>query len=167
MCLAAALSDKFCSLEESEMRFIHRALPVILFGLFVCGFNRTAWAEIGQIKNVTGQVSLWRNNVQQTAKAGDLLEQADVLTTGANSSVGVTFIDNSRLSAGPNSRIELKQFRFDPTTNNGEFLADMQRGTLAIVSGQIAKRSPDAMKVKTPTTILGVRGTTFAVKVEE
>jgi hypothetical protein len=43
----------------------------------------------------------------------------------------------------------------------------MQQGTLAIVSGQIAKRSPDAMKVKTPTTILGVRGTTFAVKIDE
>ena len=149
------------------MRFIPPGLPVILFGLLACGFDRAAWAEIGQIKNVSGQVSVWRNNVQQTAKAGDLLEQADVLTTGANSSAGVTFIDNSRLSLGPNSRIEIQQFRFDPTTNNGAFLADMQRGTLAIVSGQIAKRSPDAMKVKTPTTILGVRGTTFAVKVDE
>jgi len=78
------------------MRFIHRALPVILFGLLVCGFERAAWAEIGQIKNVAGQVSVWRNNVQQTAKVGDLLEQSDVLTTGANSSVGVTFIENSR-----------------------------------------------------------------------
>jgi hypothetical protein len=166
MCSAAALDDKFCRLEESQMRFLHRSLPVILLGLLVWG-HRAAAAEIGQIKNVSGQVSVWRNNVQHTAKPGDLLEQADVLTTGANSSVGVTFIDNSRLSAGPNTRIELKQFRFDPTTNNGEFLADMQRGTLAVVSGQIAKRSPEAMKVKTPTTILGVRGTTFAVKVDE
>ena len=149
------------------MRFIHPALPVILLGLLAGEFDRAAWAEIGQIKNVSGQVSVWRNNVQQTAKAGDLLEQADVLTTGANSSAGVTFIDNSRLSLGPDSRIEIQQFRFDPTTNDGAFLADMQRGTLAIVSGQIAKRSPDAMKVKTPTTILGVRGTTFAVKVDE
>ena len=149
------------------MKLIHRALPVILFGLLACGFAGGASAEIAQIKNVSGQVSVWRNNVQHSAKPGDLLEQADVLTTGANSSVGVTFIDNSRLSAGPNSRIELEQFRFDPTTNNGEFLVDIQRGTLAIVSGQIAKRSPEAMKVKTPTTILGVRGTTFAVKVAE
>ena len=149
------------------MRFIPPALPVILLGLLACGFDRAAWAEIGQIKNVSGQVSVWRNNVQQTAKAGDLLEQADVLTTGANSSVGVTFIDNSRLSAGPNSRIELKQFRFNPTTQEGESLTEVKRGTLAIVSGQIAKRSPDAMKVQTPTTILGVRGTTFAVKVDE
>jgi hypothetical protein len=149
------------------MRSIHRALAAIITVLFAFGFEPAAWAEIGQIKNVSGQVSVWRNNVQQSVNPGDLLEQADVLTTGANSSVGVTFIDGSRLSAGPNSRIELKQFRFDPTTNNGEFFADMQRGSLAIVSGQIAKQSPDAMKVKTPTTILGVRGTTFVVKIEE
>ncbi len=79
----------------------------------------------------------------------------------------VTLIDNSRLSAGPNTRVEFKQFRFNPTTQEGESLTQLHRGTLAIVSGQIAKRSPDAMKVQTPTTILGVRGTKFAVKVEE
>jgi hypothetical protein len=148
----------------TDWRYV--VIAVILAG-FAPLSERSAWAEIGQIKNVAGQVFLFRNNVQQPAKAGDLIEEADVVTTGPNSSVGITFIDNSRFSAGPNSRIELKQFRFNPTTNEGEFLADMQRGTLAIVSGQIAKRSPDAMKVKTPTTILGVRGTTFAVKVEE
>jgi len=44
-------------------------------------------------------------------------------------------------------------------------LADMRRGTLAVVSGDIARSSPGAMKIKTPTAILGVRGTTFAVQV--
>ena len=144
----------------------HMVIAVILAG-FAALSERSVGAEIGQIKNVAGQVLLLRNNVQQPARVGDLIEQADVVTTGPNSSVGITFIDNSRFSAGSNSRIELKQFRFNPTTEEGEFLTDMQRGTLAIVSGQIAKRSPDAMKVRTPTTILGVRGTTFAVKVDE
>jgi hypothetical protein len=143
------------------------AVIATLIAWFVILLGHSAWAEIGQIKNVAGQVFLSRNNVQQPAKTGDLIEQADVLTTGPNGSVGITFIDNTRLSAGPNSRIELKQFRFNPTTQEGEFLTDIQQGTLAIVSGQIAKRSPDAMKVKTPTTILGVRGTTFAVKIDE
>jgi hypothetical protein len=124
-------------------------------------------AEIGQIKNTTGQVFLLRNNNQQPAKPGDLVEQADIVITGTNGSVGITLIDNSRLSAGPNSRVEFKQFRFNPTTQEGESLSQLHRGTLAIVSGQIAKRAPDAMKVQTPTTILGVRGTKFAVKVEE
>src|SRR5574341_51460 len=107
------------------MNFLNR-LAIILAG-FVIGWTASAWAEIGQIKNISGQVFLLRNNAQQPAKAGDLVEQSDVLITGANGSAGVTLIDNSRLSTGPNSRIEFKQFRFNPTTQEGEFLADMQR----------------------------------------
>lgn len=147
-----------------------KSLPQIV--LVVCAALAAAAgpahaAEIGQIKNTAGQVFLLRNNNQQPAKSGDLIEQTDVIVTGSNGSVGVTLIDNSRLSAGPNTRVEFKQFRFNPTTQEGESLTQLHRGTLAIVSGQIAKRSPDAMKVQTPTTILGVRGTKFAVKVEE
>ena len=149
------------------MTLTHRMMIAAAIAGLGLGIQTAAAAEIGQIKNVTGQVFLLRNNAQQPAKAGDLVEQADIVTTGANGSVGITLIDNSRLSAGPNSRIELKQFRYNPTTQEGESLTEVKRGTLAIVSGQIAKRSPDAMKVQTPTTILGVRGTTFAVKVDE
>jgi hypothetical protein len=127
----------------------------------------SAWAGIGQIKTLTGEVHILRDNANLPAKAGDLLEKADTVVTGANSSVGITFIDNSRFSIGPNSRIELKKFSFNPTTHDGEFLTNMTRGTLAIISGRIAKRSPDAMKVKTRTSILGVRGTKFLVKIEE
>ena len=39
-----------------------------------------------------------------------------------------------------------------------------KQGTLAVVSGKLAKQSPDAMKVKTPAAILGVRGTEFLVR---
>jgi len=91
----------------------------------------------------------------------------DVVETGEDGSVGMTFIDNSRFSVGPNTRIELKRFRFNPTTHQGEFLTDINRGTLTLVSGRIAKHSPEAMKIKTPTTILGVRGTMLGVKVSE
>ena len=148
----------------SHWRLVVLACIVVFSSLMRPG---AAWAEIGQIKTVTGAVSLVRNNVQLPAKVGDVLEQADVLTTGPDGSVGITFIDNSRFSAGPKSHIVLQQFRFNPTTQDGASLTEVRRGTLAIISGQIAKHSPEAMKVKTPTTILGVRGTKFAVKVTE
>jgi hypothetical protein len=147
-----------------------KSLPqivLVVWAVLAAAAGRAHAAEIGQIKNTAGQVFLLRNNNQQPAKPGALLEQADVIITGSNGSVGVTLIDNSRLSAGPNTRVEFKQFRFNPTTQEGESLTQLHRGTLAIVSGQIAKRSADAMKVQTPTTILGVRGTKFAVKVDE
>lgn len=148
------------------MRFVSQIVPAAIFAALAFSAVSST-AEIGQIKNTTGQVFLLRNNRQQPAKPGDTVEQADIIITGANGSFGMTLIDSTRLSAGPNSRIELKQFRFNPTTQEGESLTELHRGTLAIVSGQIAKRSPGAMKVQTPTTILGVRGTRFAVKVEE
>ena len=132
----------------------------------------TTWAystemAIGQIKTVMGAVQIIRNHVEQPAQVGDLLEEADTIATGTNSSVGITFIDNSRFSIGPNSRIALTQFRFDPTTHDGDFLTEMQHGTLAVISGRIASHAPDAMKVRTPTAILGVRGTQFLVHVKE
>ena len=96
-----------------------------------------------------------------------MLLQADIVETGGTGSVGITFIDNSRFSAGPGTRIELEQFRFNPTTHDGEFISNMNRGTLTVISGKIAKNSSKAMKIKTPTTILGLRGTKIAVKVNE
>jgi len=38
---------------------------------------------------------------------------------------------------------------------------------MAVVSGKIVKQSPEAMRVKTPAAIMGVRGTEFVVKVDE
>jgi hypothetical protein len=134
----------------------------------VLTLGQAAWADaIGQIKILSGDVAIVRNNVRSPAQAGDLLEKADTLLTGADGRVGVTFIDNSRFSLGPNSQIGLEKFTFNPTTQEGEFLTKVERGTLAVISGQIAHSAQDAMKVKTRTTILGVRGTRFLVQVED
>jgi hypothetical protein len=130
--------------------------------------SQAAWAEaIGQIKTLSGDVSIVREQVKSSAKVGDLLEKADTLMTGADGRVGITFIDNSRFSLGSNSQIALEKFTFNPTTQEGEFLTRVERGTLAVISGHIAHSAQDAMQVKTRTTILGVRGTSFLVQVKE
>jgi hypothetical protein len=135
--------------------------------IFTITGSSAAGEDIGQIKTLTGEVYLVRQQVKRPAQMGDRVEAADAIITGPDSSVGITFIDNSRFSAGPRSHIELEQFQFNPTTYDGTSSTKMQHGTLSIISGHIAKRSPDAMKVRTPTTILGVRGTKVLLKVEE
>ena len=145
------------------------SLPLVYVMLLmtVIFVGTAAATEIGQIKTLDGEVFLIQGNSKTQAKLGDVLHQADVVETGGNGSVGITFIDNSRFSVGPDSRIELRQFRFNPTTHEGEFITDVPRGTLTVISGDIAKRSPEAMKIKTPSTILGFRGTKTAIKVTE
>lgn len=80
--------------------------------------------------------------------------------------VGLTFKDGSRISIGPNSRVQFTQFEFSPAEGKLAFLIDFFRGTMHYISGVIAKLSPDAVKVRTPVATVAVRGTRFLAKVE-
>lgn len=122
--------------------------------------------EIGRIKTVTGTATVVRGKTQTPASPGHQLLVSDVLATGPTGRIGVTFVDNSRFAVGPNSRVALSQFEFDDTTHRGKSLTTVDRGTLGVVSGQIAKENKDAMKVRTPTSLLAARGTTFVVEVK-
>jgi hypothetical protein len=136
---------------------------ILAFGLVALCAAATAADEIGQIKVAKGLVTVDRAGQSLPAQVGMRLEAADVLKTGTDGSVGITMRDNSLLSAGPNSILTLARFEFDPTTQQGRFDAELQRGTLAVISGRIAKQSPQSMNVRTPSALLGVRGTDFVV----
>jgi hypothetical protein len=137
---------------------------IVIFLLVAC-LPATAFSEIARVKKVSGDAHIEREGKRVDAKPGVTLEQKDVLVTGANGRLSVTFIDNTRFSAGPDSRVSLEKFEFDSTTHRGAFESRVEWGSLAVVSGQIAKEKPDSMKLFTPESILGVRGTRFIVKV--
>jgi hypothetical protein len=120
--------------------------------------------DVGQIKVAKGAVQIERRGQRLPGVVGAKVEAADVVTTGPDGAVGILFADASLLSAGPNSVLVIDTFRFDSTTNQGAFESTLRKGTLSAVSGKIAKQAPDAMKVRTPTTVLGVRGTEFVVR---
>ncbi len=145
----------------------HARCAVLAFALAASAVAAPALAEVGQIKIARGSVTVDRKGQAMPGQVGMLLEAEDVLRTGADGSVGITMRDNSLLSAGPNSILALERFEFDPTTSEGRFDTQLKRGTLAVISGRIAKKSPQAMTVKTPSAVLGVRGTEFAVSVDD
>jgi hypothetical protein len=120
--------------------------------------------EAGHVKVSRGSVQIERGGQKLPAAVGAAVQAGDVVSTGADGSVGITFLDNSLLSAGPNSVLAIDRFVFDSTTHQGGFESSLQKGTLAVVSGKLAKASPEAMKVKTPAAVLGVRGTEFLVR---
>ena len=125
-----------------------------------------AAGEIGRVKSVTGTALVVRGKgAPAPLKPGQLLLVSDVIQTGKNSTLGITFVDNSRFAVGPNTNLALSQFEFNDTTHRGRFLTTVNKGTVAIVSGQIAKENKDAMKVRTPVSLLAARGTRFVVEV--
>ena len=136
--------------------------------MIACAFVSNAWAnDVGQVKVSKGAAHVDREGARLPVSVGMPIRQSDTLVTGADGSLGVTFADNSLLSIGPNSVLAVDKFAFNPVTHEGQFDTSLKRGTLAVVSGKMVKQSPDAMRVRTPASILGVRGTEFAVKIEE
>ena len=135
--------------------------------LLAAVFAAAAFAnDVGQIKMVRGTVHVERDGQRLAAKPGMGVRQADTLITGADGAVGVTFLDNSRVSAGPGSVLEIERYSFNSTTHAGEFDASLKQGSIAVVSGKMVKQTPGSMRVRTPYSVMGVRGTEFVVRLD-
>src|SRR5688572_23382970 len=104
----------------------------------------------GVVKTVRGSASVERASSTVALAPGTRVNQGDRLVTGADGYVGVTMRDDTLLTLGP-----------------GTVLVSLTRGVLSVVTGLIAKRSPDAFAVKTRISTMGVRGTEFIVEANE
>ncbi|MFM0341456.1 FecR family protein [Paraburkholderia fungorum] len=148
-------------------------LQAVKFALILaCGCAAVADARAadavdaaGVVKTVKGTVQIERAGASSGAAIGSQVYGSDRIVTGAESSVGITLRDTTQLSAGANTILELNKFAFNTTTHDGVLDATVKRGSLAVISGKLAKANPDAVRFSTPTTTLGVRGTEFIIEV--
>src|SRR6185436_14394375 len=73
-----------------------------------------AAGAVAKVKVSAGQVFLVRGGAKSATRVGQPLVEHDVLTTGGNGSVGITFTDNTSMSSGPNSHIAIDSYAFEP-----------------------------------------------------
>ena len=145
------------------MNTIMRAGAVVLAAL---ALNASAadGDVAGMIKTSQGAVSIERAGTRIPGKVGTPLQVADTIRTGADGAVGLTLRDNTLLSAGPNSLLTLDKVSFDSTTNAGSLSVGVRKGTLAVTTGKIARQTPESIDFRTPTSVIGVRGTEFVIE---
>jgi len=122
-------------------------------------------APVGRIKIVSGSAFIVRAGATIPAQAGQLVFEADSLKTGADGRLGVTLKDDTRVSIGPGSELRVDKFVFAPAEGRLALVLNVVRGVMAYVSGRIAKLSPDSIRLETPAAVVGVRGTTLAMRV--
>lgn len=120
----------------------------------------------GRIKTVSGAAFILRDKIEIAAKPGQVVFEADSLRTGADGSIGVTLKDDTRLALGPASEIRLERFAYAPGSESLGMVLRFVRGVTAYVSGRLAKLAPDSIRLETPSAIVGVRGTTLAIRVQ-
>lgn len=119
------------------------------------------------IKKVTGSVQALGPTGRRPLQSGDELQVADRVLTGADASISLVLRDGTTLMLGPDSELNLREFTFNSTTNQGGMVLSMLKGTLRVITGLIGKNRPDAMRIITPTSTIGVLGTDFIVEVGE
>ncbi|MGC3987941.1 MAG: FecR domain-containing protein [Pseudorhodoferax sp.] len=120
----------------------------------------------GYVKTTSGQASIVSAGKAVPAQAGMALAVGDVVRTGADGSLGITLKDNTMLSFGPSTTFTLEDFLFTPAEGGLQLVGNIAAGSLQYVSGAIARLKPEAVRIKTPTGIIGVRGTRFVAVVQ-
>ena len=148
------------------MKALHVLAIAMAQALVLLATIASAASSIGLVKVAEGVASVKRGDATLEARPGLPLQEGDVLRTGANGRIGVVLRDDTKLSLGPESEIQIDQFAFSPAEGRLALAAKIARGVVAFVSGSIAKLSNDAVRIETPVAILGVRGTQFLANVE-
>jgi hypothetical protein len=128
-------------------------------------FAQQPSGAVGRIKIASGSAFVVRGGAPVPAQAGQLIFEADSLKTGADGRLGVTLKDDTRVSLGPGSEVRVDRFVYAPAEGRMGLVLKVVRGVMAYVSGRIAKLAPDSIRLETPAAIVGVRGTTLALRV--
>ena len=138
------------------------ALPMLFLAVPVFGQQPVA---AGHVKIASGSAFIVRAGELVPAQAGQPVYETDSLRTAADGRLGVTLQDDTRVSLGPSSEVRLDRFAYTPAAGQVGLVLKIVHGVVAYVSGRIAKLSPDAIRLETPAAIVGVRGTTLALRV--
>ena len=148
------------------MHLISFIIGFILLTLTTLVTNSLAF--IGEVSISTGSAVIDRQDGDKNVTVKKELDvfSYDTVKTG-NGKVGINFIDETRVDITEHSKLVIDEFVYDPNTKTGSLSLKATLGTVRYASGQIAKNSKQNVKISTPTATIAVRGTDFAMTVNE
>ena len=148
------------------MRAINFIIGCILLTLTTLVTN--SFATIGEVSITSGSAVIDRQDGDKGITVEKELDifSYDTVKTG-NGKVGIAFIDETRVDVTEHSKLIIDEFVYDPNTKTGSLSLKATLGTVRYASGQIAKNSKQNVKISTPTATIAVRGTDFAMTVNE
>lgn len=137
-----------------------------IFALLVLAPNLVL-AEVGSVTEFSGNTAeAKREGTELAVEMGFGVEMMDQLIT-ANTRLGLTFEDGTRVEITEQSKLVIDDFVYDPNTGAGKMSMKVALGTVQMTSGRLAKTSRENVDIKTPTASITVRGTDFSMTVDE
>src|SRR6056300_1765166 len=124
-------------------------------------------ASIGDVRQQQGEGTIQRKAGDTlTSTTGTEIESYDTVRTKIGR-ISIEFVDETRVDVTENSKLVIDEFIYDPNTSTGKLALKASFGTVRYASGQIAKNSRQNVQIRTPTAVVGVRGTDFSLTVDE
>jgi FecR protein len=122
----------------------------------------TGIASIEHAAAVVVQANLPPGSAVQ-ARPGDSIYRGDLIQTGSEGSLAVTFADGTSFNVSSNARMEVNEFIYDPNSQSNSTLLSLTKGTFTFIAGNVAHTG--SMKVDTPLGTMGIRGTAPRVEI--
>jgi len=114
---------------------------------------------IGAAEKVVGEV--YANTLLRRLKTDESIFRDQWIKVGSDGAADLRFRDQSRLTVGPKTEIVLDKFVYDPDANANSGTVELVRGIMRFTSASIDRD----IKFKTPTAVIGIRGTTIDIHV--
>lgn len=118
------------------------------------------FAEVAKVSAVVGDAKIVRLNETIIVKLGTLIEKKDVIQTKSNSKVQLIFKDNTVVTLGKNSALDINEYIFDtknPKNSQTDF--NFFKGAFKTITGKIGKINREKFKLRTKSSTIGIRGT--------
>ncbi len=121
-----------------------------------------------------GKVLVTRNQAD-ALRAGTVLALArkedvysgDLVRTGAESRLGLRFVDGSIVTLDESSRVQIREYSYQQKERPDSFVIELVSGGFRNLTGAISKINPDAYRVTTPLASLSIRGTYYYTSIGE
>jgi hypothetical protein len=121
--------------------------------------------KVGISAAVRGDVTVRSAAAARAARSGEAMFLGDRVAARAQSGMQILLLDETTFTIGADCELVIDSFVYDPGRGAGAVSASVGKGALRYVSGLVAKERPEAVKLKTPASTIGLRGTTAEVVV--
>jgi len=122
--------------------------------------------QAGVSAAVRGDVQVARSDaVGRQVNSSEPIYLQDAISSGTDSGMQILLLDETVFTIGPESEMAIDEFVYDPNTGEGSLAANMTRGVMRFVTGNISDGAPENMTIQLPVGTIGIRGTIGVVAV--
>ncbi len=124
--------------------------------------------EIGFYTAVMGHADVTHLDEDRVlpVKLHDQVWFKDVIQTQAESRTKALFQDDSMLTVGENSRVEIDEYIYNPEKNVRQAIVKLMQGQVRALVSKVFKANGSRFEIHTPSAVAAARGTYFTVWVE-